>query len=83
MQILLEYHIIVLFRYRVRENMVFIVSLLELFMHGPLCLITARLFLVSRGIKRELLSFITSFLQLIGTLFFVYDEYMNNFADVC
>ncbi|EGR31737.1 hypothetical protein IMG5_103110 [Ichthyophthirius multifiliis] len=63
--------------------MVRTISLTELFLHGPLCLYTANLFLSQRGIKRDLFSLLSSFLQLIGTIFFVYDEYLNNFVNVC
>jgi len=65
------------FRYKVKENMVYTISLCELFVYGPLCLYTARLYLNSRGIRRDLLSFISSFIQLLGTVYFFFDEYLN------
>lgn len=71
------------FRYKVKENMVYTISLCELIVYGPLCLYTARLYLNSRGIRRDLLSFISSFIQLLGTVYFFFDEYLNGFVNVC
>ncbi|KAL4487084.1 hypothetical protein ABPG72_001536 [Tetrahymena utriculariae] len=70
-------------RYKVKENAVRAISFCELFLHGPLCLYTARLFLSSRGLKRDIFSILASFLQLVFTYVFVYDEYLNNFVNVC
>ncbi|EGR28324.1 hypothetical protein IMG5_178390 [Ichthyophthirius multifiliis] len=70
-------------RYKSQENIVKLVSYVDLLVTGPLCLYTANLFLSQRGLKRDVFCIISSISQILGSVFFVFDEFLNKFANTC
>ncbi|CAK78763.1 unnamed protein product (macronuclear) [Paramecium tetraurelia] len=71
-------------RYPLQEPTLMTISAIEFFIMGPLCVwIALRIKYQRNEILTNYLIGITSAIQIMGTIFFVANEWSRNFKDVC
>ncbi|CAD8137788.1 unnamed protein product [Paramecium pentaurelia] len=71
-------------RYPLQEPTLMTISAIEFFIMGPLCVwIALRIKFQKNEILTNFLIGLTSAIQIMGTIFFVANEWSRNFKDVC
>ena len=70
-------------RFKKNEPLVLGICFVELFFMGPLALYLGRLYATERSVLREIMNIILSFVQLLGTIYFVFHAAIKDFVDVC